>query len=290
VDDVVDAKSEREALAKPVGLVVGVIGGCVGALLGGGTGTVVVPALARLTALPRRVIHGTSGIANIAVAIVGTTVYALRGIPVDYEVGVPLMIGGVFGAVLGAKLVVKAPENVLRTIFVVVLFIAGVKLLLDALDLDPLGRNAVLSAAVRADRSEVVMIAIVLGVVIGAWSAALGLGGGLLTVPALALLFGAGLHTAESTSLAVMLPNSIVGTVAHVRQRTASVPIGVRLAGGAAIGAIVGALLAVEIPSTALGIFFGLFVLAMAARSVRSGPTKRQAAPDAGDLERQRGL
>jgi len=194
------------------------------------------------------VIHGTSGIANIAVAVVGTSVYALRGTGVDYAVGVPLMIGGVFGAVLGARLVVKAPESVLRTVFVVVLVIAGVKLSLDALNLDPLGRGAVLSAAARADRAGFVTVAIVLGVVIGAWSAALGLGGGLLTVPALALLFGTGLHTAESTSLAVMLPNSIVGTVAHVRQRTASVSVGVRLAGGAAIGAIVGALLAVEIP------------------------------------------
>ena len=290
VDDVAGMDSEQGGLATPVGLGVGVIGGCVGALLGGGTGAVVVPALARLTTLPRRVIHGTSGIANIAVAVVGMSVYALRGIAVNYEVGVPLMIGGVFGAVLGAKLVMKAPENVLRTIFVVVLVIAGVKLLLDALNLDPLGRNAVLSPAVRTDRPEVVTIAIVLGVIIGAWSAALGLGGGLLTVPALALLFGTGLHTAESTSLAVMLPNSIVGTVAHVRQHTASIPIGVRLAGGAAIGAIVGALLAVEIPSTGLGIFFGLFVLTMAARSVRPSPMKRQTALDTQDLGKRQGL
>lgn len=289
MDDVAGMDSEQGGLATPVGLGVGVIGGCVGALLGGGTGAVVVPALARLTTLPRRVIHGTSGIANIAVAVVGMSVYALRGIAVNYEVGVPLMIGGVFGAVLGAKLVMKAPENVLRTIFVVVLVIAGVKLLLDALNLDPLGRNAVLSPAVRADRPEVVTIAIVLGVIIGAWSAALGLGGGLLTVPALALLFGTGLHTAESTSLAVMLPNSIVGTVAHVRQHTASIPIGVRLAGGAAIGAIVGALLAVEIPSTGLGIFFGLFVLTMAARSVRPSPMKRQTALDTQDLGKRQG-
>jgi uncharacterized membrane protein YfcA len=39
------------------------------------------------------------------------------------------------------------------------------------------------------------------------------------------------------------------------------------LACSAAGGAIVGALLAVEIPGTGLGLFFGLFMLAMAARS-----------------------
>jgi uncharacterized protein len=138
-----------------------------------------------------------------------------------------------------------------------------------------------LPADVRGDRPEVVAIAIALGVVIGAWSAALGLGGGLLTVTAPALLFGTGLHTAESTSLAVMLPNSIVGTVAHVRQGTASVPVGARLACAASFCAVLGALPATEIPSTGLGLFFGLFMLVMAARSVRAARSARPVRPGA---------
>jgi uncharacterized membrane protein YfcA len=40
------------------------------------------------------------------------------------------------------------------------------------------------------------------------------------------------------------------------------------LAFGAVLGAVVGALLAVEIPSTGLGFFFGVFTPAMAARSM----------------------
>jgi hypothetical protein len=264
-----------ERLRASTALGVGVVGGAVGALLGGGTGTVTVPALDRLTTLPRRVIHGTSGIANIAVAVVGAAAYALHGGAVDYAVGVPLMIGGVFGAVLGARLMVKAPELVLRSVFVAVLLVAGAKLLLDALDLDPLGESALLSASLRADRPAVFASAVALGVLIGAWSSSLGLGGGLLTVPALVLLFGTGLHAAAGTSLVVMLPNSVVGTVAHVRQGTASVPIGVRLAWGAGIGAAAGAMLALAIPVRALGFGFGVFVLAMAVRELRRMPAAR---------------
>jgi uncharacterized membrane protein YfcA len=48
----VDTEKELSALATPAAVGVGLIGGCVGALLGGGTGTVVVPALDRLTSLP----------------------------------------------------------------------------------------------------------------------------------------------------------------------------------------------------------------------------------------------
>jgi uncharacterized protein len=263
------APAEPVTLRTPVAVGVGAVGGVVGALLGGGTGTVTVPALDKLTALPRKAIYGTSGIANVAVAIVGTAAYALRGGAVDLTTGIPLMIGGAFGAVLGARLVVKAPERVLRTVFVAVLLVAGVKLVVDALGVDPLGEAAVLPPSVRHSHPAVIAMALVLGVLIGAWSAALGLGGGLLTVPSLVLLFGASLHVAAGTSLAVMLPNSVIGAAAHVRQKTASVPIGTRLACGAAVGAVLGVLLALAIPGRTLGFVFGAFVLFMAVREIR---------------------
>ncbi len=261
--------ARSESLRTPVAVGVGAVGGVVGALLGGGTGTVTVPALDKLTTLPRKVIYGTSGIANVAVAIVGTAAYALRGGAVDLTTGIPLMVGGAFGAVLGARLVVKTPERVLRTVFVAVLLVAGVKLIVDALGVDPIGEAAVLPPSVRDSLPAVIVIAAVLGVLIGAWSAALGLGGGLLTVPSLALLFGASLHVAAGTSLAVMLPNSIIGTIAHVRQKTASVQVGGRLACGSAAGAVLGVFVALAIPSRVLGFFFGAFVLFMAAREIR---------------------
>ncbi|MBV8931889.1 MAG: sulfite exporter TauE/SafE family protein [Kutzneria sp.] len=248
---------------------IGVVGGVVGALLGGGTGTVTVPALDKLTEFPRATIYGTSSIANVAVAIVGTVGYALRGGAVDFAVGIPLMVGGALGAVLGARLVLKVPERVLRMVFIMVLLVAGGKLIIDAAGIDPIGEGAVLPAAVREGTAVMITVAALLGVLIGAWSAALGLGGGLLTVPALVLLFGAGLHVAEGTSLVVMLPNSIIGAVTHIRQRTASVPVGSRLASGAAVGAVLGVLLALAIPGRVLELIFGAFVLFMAVREIR---------------------
>jgi len=274
---------------------VGVLGGVVGAMLGGGTGTVTVPALDRLTTLPRATIHGTATIPNIAVAAVGASVYGLRGGALDAKVGLPLMVGGVLGVQFGVRLVTRASERTLRGIFVVVLVLAGAKLLLDALGLDPIGSAAVLPATVRERLGVVIVLALALGVVTGAWSAAMGLGGGLLTVPMLALLFGLGVHTAEGTSLVVMAPNSSFAARAHIRQGTASLPVGLGVACGAAVGAVIGALIALALPGRTVDLLFGSFVLAMALRellrmraSVLSQDARRPAGLAGGRLRARR--
>jgi uncharacterized membrane protein YfcA len=247
---------------------VGAIGGAAGGLLGGGAGTVTVPALDRLTSMPRATIHGTATIPNIAVAAVGSAVFLLRGGTLDVGVGIPLMIGGVLGVRLGAGFVARVSAETLRAVFVSVLALSGAKLSFDALNLDPIGTHAILPGAVRDDIAAAASLAACLGVVIGAWSASLGSGGGVLTVPALVLLFGTGLHVAEGTSLLVMLPNSILGARAHVAQHTASIRLGARLALGAVPGAAAGALLALALPARTLGLVCGGFVLTMAAREV----------------------
>lgn len=247
---------------------VGLIGGTIGALLGGGTGTITVPALDRFSDMPRGTIHGTAAIPNTAVALVGAAFYALHGGALDARAGIPLMIGGVIGVNGGARFVARASERTLRRAFVVVLILAGVTLLVNALSGGPSAGNAVLPAAIRDHTWATAGPAIVLGAIVGAWSSAMGLGGGMLTVPILTLLFGTGAHTAEGTSLAVMLPNSLFGAIAHVRQHTASPPVGLRLSCGAAPGAVLGATIGLALSGKTLGIVFGCFLLFMASREL----------------------
>lgn len=243
--------------------VVGGLGGLVGALLSGGTGAVTVPLLDRLTGLRRAVIHATVTIPNVAVAAIGSTIYGLHGGAVDLRIGVPMMLGGVLGVQGGVCFVARAPAKLLRAIFITVLIAAGLKLLLDGLDL--LGTPAAPSTALIGNQYLAVAAAFVLGVVVGAWSAAMGLGGGLLTVPMLVLFFGTGMQTALGTSLIVMLPNSLLSAYAHVRRGTALPATGFSLAVGALPGALIGALIALALPSAALNLIFGSFMLFIAA-------------------------
>lgn len=107
---------------------------------------------------------------------------------------------------------------------------------------------------------------IVVGLFAGAIAASLGLGGGIIFVPALVVLFGFDQHIAQGTSLAVIFPTAIVATIAHTRRGNVrwnlAIPIGI--AGIA--GAILGALIALRLDPDLLRRLFGAFLLLLAAR------------------------
>jgi uncharacterized membrane protein YfcA len=107
---------------------------------------------------------------------------------------------------------------------------------------------------------------VALGLFAGAIAAALGIGGGVIFVPALVVLFGFDQHIAQGTSLAVIFPTAIVATVAHTRMRNVewhlSIPIG--LAG--IVGAVAGAQLALRLDPDLLRRMFGAFLIILAAR------------------------
>jgi len=112
---------------------------------------------------------------------------------------------------------------------------------------------------------EVVAL-ITLGLFAGAMAAALGLGGGVIFVPSLVVLFGFEQHIAQGTSLAVIFPTAIVATIAHARMGNVrwhlSIPIG--LAGIA--GAVLGARVALQLDADLLRRMFGVFLILLATR------------------------
>ncbi|MFP5019186.1 TSUP family transporter [Pseudonocardia phyllosphaerae] len=247
---------------------IGATGGLVGGLLGGGSGVFFVPALDHFGRLSRPVLHGTSTVANIAVCAIGALVYYLAGGAIDVEVGSGLIVGGIVGGFFGAGIIARVPDTILRILFIAIVLLTALKLYLDALGLNPLHDAAALSPELLAVPWFVVAVTVVAGILIGAWAAALGLGGGLLAVPALVLLFGADIHTAAGTSLLMFVPNSIVGGIMHLRKGTASPRLGRLLSVGAVPGAVAGALLALALDAVVLGIVFGTFALAMGIREI----------------------
>ncbi len=99
----------------------------------------------------------------------------------------------------------------------------------------------------------------------------LGVGGGLIVVPALAALFSAAnpdnpwlMQVALGTSLATIIPTSISSLSAHFRHGAVRVADVRQLAPGLVIGALAGAWLASRIDTHVLKTGFGLFVLLVA--------------------------
>jgi uncharacterized membrane protein YfcA len=63
-----------------------------------------------------------------------------------------------------------------------------------------------------------IVIALALGLIAGLLSGMLGIGGGTIIIPGIALLLGTEQHVAQGVSLTAMLLTALVGTFIHYRQ------------------------------------------------------------------------
>jgi uncharacterized membrane protein YfcA len=98
------------------------------------------------------------------------------------------------------------------------------------------------------------------GVAVGVSSGLLGVGGGTLAVPFLTLAVGLSQHAAEATSLLVILPTAIAGSLALRRQRVGNLGLALRFGVVGAVGSVLGALLALALPASTLRVVFAVFV------------------------------
>lgn len=109
------------------------------------------------------------------------------------------------------------------------------------------------------------------GAVAGFFAGLLGIGGGVVVVPLLSMIFADQgyaprevLHLALGTSMATILFTSVASLRAHHRHRAVIWPVVVRITPGILAGTLLGAQLAAAISSAALSLFFAIFMLAIA--------------------------
>jgi uncharacterized protein len=107
------------------------------------------------------------------------------------------------------------------------------------------------------------------GVVTGVTSGLLGVGGGTLMVPFLTLAAGFSQHAAEATSLLVVLPTAIVGSLVLHRRGIGDLGLALRFGTLGAAGGVLGALLALALPGHVLKLVFACFLLLVSVRLVR---------------------
>ena len=98
------------------------------------------------------------------------------------------------------------------------------------------------------------------GVLVGVASGLLGVGGGTLVVPFLTLAVGLSQHSAEATSLVVILPTAIAGSIVLRRHGIGDLAVAIRLGIVGAVGSVLGALLALALPGSTLRVVFAVFI------------------------------
>ncbi len=109
----------------------------------------------------------------------------------------------------------------------------------------------------------------VFGLLTGGAAGLLGVGGGILMVPFLVFVAGLSQHEAEATSLLVVLPTAIVGSVVLHRRGIGQLGTALRFGLVGSAGGAAGALLALALPGATLQIVFAVFLGLVGLRLVR---------------------
>ena len=122
------------------------------------------------------------------------------------------------------------------------------------------------------------VVLIVGGLGAGFLSGTIGIGGGLLFVPTMTVGLRVSQGVAQGTSLVAIIPTAIVGGVSHLLRGNVLVRPALMMGGGGVVGAIIGALVAVDIPGPILARVWGGFLVFSAYRLTLQAIRQRQKA------------
>ena len=125
---------------------------------------------------------------------------------------------------------------------------------------------------------------VVLGLVCGVFSAAFGVGSGIILVPALVLLFHFPQKSAQGICLAVIVPMALAGAFQYWRNPQIEVDLTVAawLAVGAVAGALIGAAVAGALSGPMLRRLFAVVLMIAAVRMMIASPERATVADGPG--------
>lgn len=127
---------------------------------------------------------------------------------------------------------------------------------------------------------QTIVILILVGIASGILGGMVGVGGGIIIVPALVYFLGFSQHTAQGTSLGlILLPVGILGFIQYYNScKTAGQPIDFKVIGLIAIGFVVGSYwgsrFAVSLPQETVKKIFAVLMIVVAVKMIFFDKTK----------------
>jgi uncharacterized membrane protein YfcA len=262
--------SSQNRVSLGTAMVIGIMAGLLGGMFGVGGGLIIVPALASVAKMDRRRASGTSLAATLPIAAAALVTYVANG-NVDWAVALCLATGAIAGAVVGTHLLSVIPKNVLTIIFVITVLATATRL---GIGTETTG---------RADLSiTMVVMLILVGLFTGTLAGLLGIGGGVIMVPAMVVLFGMVPIVAKGTSVAVIIPTSIMGTFRNRQNANVDLRVATIVGGFGAVSAVAGGLIASDLSDRTSNMMFALLLLVVAATQVATLRKPKQTAQPSG--------
>jgi uncharacterized protein len=159
--------------------------------------------------------------------------------------------------VVGTKLLKVLPVKVIAIAFIVMLVVTAARLLMS---FEALGRE---------DLSLVLVIQlVVLGLVSGTLAGLLGVGGGVIMVPVMILLFQMPPVIAKGTSVAVIIPTALMGTWRNRRNDNTDIKAGLTLGVAGMLAAVAGGLIASTMDPNLSNLLFAILLFFVIIRQV----------------------
>ena len=114
-----------------------------------------------------------------------------------------------------------------------------------------------------------IFLYLLLGLITGILSGLLGIGGAIIIVPTLVLLFGLSQHTAQGTTLALMVPPiGLLAAWTYYKQGFVDFKIAAFICLGFFVGGLLGAKFAIQIPDQILRKMFGVLLLLVSLKMI----------------------
>jgi len=231
-------------------LLLGLAVGALGTLIGAGGGFILVPVLLLLH--PG---ESPEAIATLSLAVIffnafsGTLAYA-RMRRIDYRAGVVFSLATVPGAAVGAYATEFLARGTFNAIMgIVLLCVAAALLRWPVVPGRKSDRQSAAGSAPEATgpphpRRYSLTIGMAISLVVGFVSSLLGIGGGIIHVPALVYVLGFPVHVATATSHFILAVMALVGTLVHLflgqfTQAYELLPLAIGVILGAQLGASV---------------------------------------------------
>ena len=232
-----------------VAIAIGLGAGLLAGLFGVGGGLIIVPGLLIFGKMDRRLAHGTSLGSTLIIAIASLLTYLAHG-NVDWAIAALLAAGSVAGAVIGTHLLQIVPRAVLVYLFVAVVLLTAVRLITTT---DVSGQHDL--------TMRTALVLLLVGLVAGTLAGLLGIGGGVIMVPAMVMLLGMSPAAAKGTSVAVIVPTAFIGTIRNRSNRNADLRTATLVGAFGAVTAVIGASISDRLSDQTSNVLFaGLLV------------------------------
>lgn len=235
---------------------IGVGAGLLSGMFGVGGGILVVPALVLMLKFDQRLANGTSLGAVLPISVASLVTYWSHD-NVDWIMAAWLVVGALGGAVLGTRWIHVLPRRVLGYLFAVMLLVTAVRLFIP---MTANGRDVITAVSAVA--------LVLIGLVTGTLAGLLGIGGGVVMVPAMIVFFSELNVVAKGTSVAVIIPTAIMGTWRNWKADNIDLRVATIVGSGGIVSAVVGGVIADRMSQDLSNILFASLVLVVAIRMV----------------------